>query len=176
MRLQKACILLLAAVAFTITDSTFALTDQTRENGTPRGSAVGDQRLRQHDIGEGGLGDEERMFKTKEIAKGLKLDGNKLDDVIPKKEIEMVNLQKFDDALDKNKIDDLLALQHLTGKIGNNDAESVARSAANIFREWKTNKVGLNQAEKIMRRAGIADDEAITYALTWYTYFYRVVK
>ncbi|EGZ06844.1 hypothetical protein PHYSODRAFT_306971 [Phytophthora sojae] len=186
-------LLLLAAAAFFASAhaaSATANTEQTKMIWT-RETGATSRFLGKHGEAHAGMqddgdGEEERAFNLEMIANWFKSFGSeKLDDVAPKMNSEMNNLNKLDDVVDAKKLDDVVDakklddtadLKKLNGAKNEISSEEMDKTFVQAFDDWKTRKFSLKQAAQEMRDSGVKDEAAIEQVMIWYYIFATRVK
>ncbi|KAG7380012.1 hypothetical protein PHYPSEUDO_007859 [Phytophthora pseudosyringae] len=118
--------------------------------------------------------DEVRAFQIDDmLAQWLKTGPKKVEDVAPKKMIEMVDMRKFDDVADKVKKVDVKKLDPRKVATTQGDDEIAKLSGylddleKIIFRDWKAKKFTVEQVRASMQRDG-ADEKLIKMVPQWY--------
>ncbi|ETL95266.1 hypothetical protein L917_06907 [Phytophthora nicotianae] len=170
MSVQKGWLLLLAGILFTSIQIASAESD-ARIN-SPNLSAVSGRHLRMHNVEpakphEDESDTEERgRFNAEAVAKAFAIDAKKIDDVVSKMEIEMVNL--------KYKPLKYLGLQNLRNFEG--DSSQLVKLATRYFSSWKNSKYDATKIREEMAAAGITDETAIQNVQKWFDIFVKKVK
>ncbi|KAE9292293.1 hypothetical protein PF008_g25108 [Phytophthora fragariae] len=172
-------LLLLAAVVIFASAHAASATlnaDQTKMVSSREASTVS-RLLRKHEAyKKQDDDDEERAFNLEMIGNVFKFDSKKIDDLAPKMEIEMTNLNKLDNVVvDAKKLDDVTDLKKLEGKTGELSSNEMAKTFVDIFKSWKSKKTSLSQARLEMLNGCVKDEQAIDAVLAWYKFYAKHV-
>ncbi|KAE9076602.1 hypothetical protein PF002_g25548 [Phytophthora fragariae] len=97
--------------------------------------------------------DEERAFNLEMIGNVFKFDSKKIDDLAPKMEIEMTNLNKLDNVV----------------------VDAKKSTTSLISRSWRSKKTSLSQARLEMLNGCVKDEQAIDAVLAWYKFYAKHV-
>ncbi|ETI48837.1 hypothetical protein F443_07184 [Phytophthora nicotianae P1569] len=175
MRLHKMYIMLVAAAILGSTSFALANADMIgniRKRGYPCESVETNRHLRQRDIEpanvleERSSAEERGRFNAEAAAKAFAIDAKKIDDVVSKMEIEMVNM--------KYKPLKYLGLQNLRNFDG--DSSQLVKLATQYFSGWKNSKYDATKIREEMAAAGITDETAIQNVQKWFDIFVKKVK
>ncbi|KAE8977806.1 hypothetical protein PF005_g24067 [Phytophthora fragariae] len=152
-------LLLLAAVVIFASAHAASATlnaDQTKMVSSREASTVS-RLLRKHEAyKKQDDDDEERAFNLEMIGNVFKFDSKKIDDLAPKMEIEMTNLNKLDNVVVDAK-------------------KSTTSLISRSWRSWKSKKTSLSQARLEMLNGCVKDEQAIDAVLAWYKFYAKHV-
>ncbi|KAE8891508.1 hypothetical protein PF003_g24601 [Phytophthora fragariae] len=149
-------LLLLAAVVIFASAHAASATlnaDQTKMVSSREASTVS-RLLRKHEAyKKQDDDDEERAFNLEMIGNVFKFDSKKIDDLAPKMEIEMTNLNKLDNVV----------------------VDAKKSTTSLISRSWRSKKTSLSQARLEMLNGCVKDEQAIDAVLAWYKFYAKHV-